>query len=87
MLTDNFSPVQANLVTIVSKYVLLEESRRNLKGRCPFHKDLTTSLMVSPDKNIFKCFGCGMDGGPVEFVMLIENKSREDAIRLIGQNF
>lgn len=63
-------PVQADLVRIVSKYVLLEESRRNLKGRCPFHKDQATSLMVSPEKNIFQCFGCGKGGGPVEFVKI-----------------
>lgn len=76
-------PVQADLVQIISKYILLQESRKNLKGRCPFHKDLATSLMVSPDKNIFQCFGCGKGGGPVEFVMAIENKTREEAIQLI----
>lgn len=76
-------PVQADLVQIISKYILLQESRKNLKGRCPFHKDLATSLMVSPEKNIFQCFGCGKGGGPVEFVMAIENKTREEAIQLI----
>jgi DNA primase len=39
--------------------------------------------MVSPEKNIFQCFGCGKGGGPVEFVMAIENKTREEAIQLI----
>ncbi|AMR33427.1 hypothetical protein A0256_19375 [Mucilaginibacter sp. PAMC 26640] len=87
MYTDNISaPVQANLVSIVSKYILLEESRKNLKGRCPFHKDNSTSLMVSDKKNFFKCFGCGKEGGPVEFMMLIENKSREDAITMITKS-
>jgi DNA primase len=85
MSADNsISPVQADLVQIISKYILLEESRKHLKGRCPFHKDLATSLMVSPDKNIFQCFGCGKGGGPVEFVMAIENKTREEAIHLIA---
>jgi DNA primase len=77
------SPVQADLVRIVSKYVLLEESRRHLKGRCPFHKDQATSLMVYAEKNLYQCFGCGNGGGPVEFVMAIENKTREEAIQLI----
>lgn len=87
MYTDHTSiPVQANLVAIVSKYVLLQNSRKNLKGRCPFHKDHATSLMVSEKKNIFKCFGCGKEGGPVEFMMLIENKSREEAITMITKN-
>jgi DNA primase len=87
MSSDHFiSPVQADLVRIVSKYVLLEESRRNLKGRCPFHPDQATSLMVSPEKNIFQCFGCGKGGGPVDFVMAIEGKTREEAIQLITQH-
>ena len=81
--SHSLSPVQADLVRIVSKYVLLEESRRNLKGRCPFHKDQATSLMISPEKNIFQCFGCGKGGGPVEFVMAIEHKTREEAIQMI----
>jgi DNA primase len=84
-MSSNHSPhsIHADLVRIVSKYVLLEESRRHLKGRCPFHKDLTTSLLVYTEKNVFQCFGCGKGGGPVEFVMAIENKSREDAIQQI----
>jgi DNA primase len=77
------SPIQADLVRIISKYVLLEESRRHLKGRCPFHKDIATSMLVYAEKNLFQCFGCGKGGGPVEFVMAIENKSREEAIQLI----
>jgi DNA primase len=87
MSSDHFiSPVQADLVRIVSKYVLLEESRRNLKGRCPFHPDQATSLMVSPEKNIFQCFGCGKGGGSIDFVMAIEGKTREEAIQLITQH-
>jgi DNA primase len=87
MLSDKTSsPVQADLVRIISIYILLEESRRNLRGRCPFHADQATSLMVSPEKNIFQCFGCGKGGGPVDFIMAIESKTREEAIQLITQN-
>ncbi len=82
---QNILSAQVDLVKIVSKYILLEQSRRNLKGRCPFHKDLSTSLMVSPEKNQFQCFGCGKGGGPIEFVMAIENKSREEAMLLIAR--
>ena len=82
---DTYSRAGANLVSIASKYILLVESRKNLKGRCPFHADQGTSFMLSPEKNIFKCFGCGKDGGPIEFIMYMENKSREEAIeQLIG---
>lgn len=82
---QNILSTQVDLVKIVSRYILLEQSRRNLKGRCPFHKDLATSLMVSPEKNQFQCFGCGKGGGAVEFVMAIENKSREEAMLIIAK--
>ncbi|WP_255496182.1 CHC2 zinc finger domain-containing protein [Mucilaginibacter sp. FT3.2] len=83
MSLNEISPVQADLVRIVSKYILLEKSHRHLKGRCPFHTDMSTSLRVNVEKNLFECFGCGKGGGPVEFVMAIENKSREEAIQMI----
>jgi DNA primase len=77
-----------NLAEIVSKHVLLQQSRKALKGKCPFHKDETTSLLVIPHSNIFKCFGCGIEGGPVEFLMGIKGKSRaEIAAELAVQNF
>ena len=69
---------KANLVNIASKYVLLNHSRKALKGRCPFHKDETTSLMVMIESNVFKCFGCGAEGGPVDFISRIESKTREE---------
>ncbi|GGH03894.1 CHC2 zinc finger domain-containing protein [Mucilaginibacter phyllosphaerae] len=69
---------KAGLTEVVSKYILLNNSRKVLKGRCPFHKDDTTSLMIMPESNIFKCFGCGAEGGPVDFVARIESVSREE---------
>ena len=71
-----------DLVEIASKHILLQKSRKALKGRCPFHIDETTSLMIISQSNMFKCFGCGAEGGPVEFLMRIENKSRTE---IIGQ--
>lgn len=77
-----------DLVDIVSKHVLLQQSRKALKGRCPFHKDETTSLMVIPASNVFKCFGCGIEGGPIEFLMALEGKSRSEIIsKLANKNF
>jgi DNA primase len=69
-----------NLIEIASKHVLLQQSRKALKGRCPFHADETTSLMIIPQSNMFKCFGCGAEGGPIEFLMRIENKSTTEII-------
>jgi DNA primase len=86
MLTDQtYSLNEADLLKIASKYILLVESRRNLKGRCPFHADQGTSFMLSPEKNIFKCFGCGKDGGPIEFIMYMEGKTREEAIQQLAK--
>jgi DNA primase len=74
----------ANLVIIVKTYVPITGSHKVLKGTCPFHQDTQSSFMVSPEKNIFKCFGCGRDGGPIEFIMAIKSLSREEAIELLA---
>jgi len=71
--------LKSDLVKIVKHYLPLKESRRALKADCPFHADQSASLMVLPDKNIFKCLGCGQEGGAIEFIMLIEKKSRSEA--------
>jgi DNA primase len=74
-----------NLVDIASKYILLHPSRKALKGKCPFHKDETTSLLIIPQSNVFKCFGCGAEGGAMEFLMRIENKNRTEVIAGIAE--
>ncbi len=48
-----------DIVDIISQYVILKRSGRNFFGLCPFHKEKTPSFSVSPDKQIFHCFGCG----------------------------
>jgi DNA primase len=72
MPADATSP-PADLVRIVSKLVLLRDSRKVLRGNCPFHPDQSASFMVYPARNIFKCFGCGREGGPKEFLLAMEN--------------
>jgi DNA primase len=71
---------QIDLTRIISKHLKLAEGRRILKASCPFHADNAESFMVSPTKNIFKCFGCGMEGGPIEFIMAIERKTYDEAV-------
>ena len=75
-----------DLVSMVSKYLTLTPGRRADKGTCPFHHDPGQSLMVSAEKNIFKCFGCGQEGGPVEFLMNIKGISRSEAIKQLLQD-
>jgi DNA primase len=65
----------SDLVKLVSKHITIREGRKILKGNCPFHTDHQDSFMVSPEKNVFKCFGCGKEGGPAEFMMWIEKRT------------
>jgi DNA primase len=62
-----------DLVKLAANYVKLTESRRSFRAQCPFHNDSAQSLLISPEKNIFKCFGCGIEGGPAEFINAIES--------------
>lgn len=70
----------ADLVSLIGQFLQLSPGRKANKGTCPFHDDPGQSLMVSPDKNIFKCFGCGAEGGPVEFMMAAKKLSLDDAV-------
>lgn len=77
----------ADLIQIISKHVKLQPGRKMLKGECPFYADESTSFMVSPDKDIFKYFGCGKEGWAIEFIMAIERKMREEAIRMLSTSY
>jgi len=58
---------ELNIVEVVGEYVELKRSGANFKGLCPFHKDNNPSFIVSPSKNICKCFVCGAGGDPLKF--------------------
>lgn len=77
----------ANIVDVVSDFVTLKRSGANLKGLCPFHDDRTPSFMVSPAKNICKCFACGVGGRPVDFIMKHEQLSYPDALRYLAKKY
>ena len=69
---------------VVSSYVQLSKKGGNLFGLCPFHNEKTPSFSVSPDKQIYHCFGCGKGGGVINFIMEIENLGYPDAIRFLA---
>ena len=69
-----------DLVALVGEKVPLTPGRKAHKGNCPFHNDTAQSLMVSAAKNIFKCFGCGAEGGPVEFLTNMHKITLADAV-------
>ncbi len=63
---------KVDIVDIVSNYVRLKKSGSSYKGLCPFHQEKTPSFFVSPERQFFKCFGCGAGGDVITFLMKIE---------------
>ena len=75
-----------DIVDVVSGYVRLgKKSGSNMFGLCPFHSEKTPSFSVSPDKQIYHCFGCGKGGGVISFIMEIENLSFPEAVAFLAR--
>ena len=74
-----------DIVDIVSQYVDLKKSWRNWTWLCPFHNEKTPSFVVSEDKQIFKCFGCGKWWNAITFLKEIENIEFYDAIKILAE--
>ena len=75
-----------DIADVVSEYVRLgKRSGANLFGLCPFHNEKTPSFSVSPDKQIYHCFGCGKGGGVVNFIMEIEGLSFPEAVEFLAK--
>lgn len=72
---------------VVGDFVSLRKRGVNMLGLCPFHKEKTPSFTVSPAKNIFKCFGCGKGGGPVDFIMEHEQMTYPEALRYLAKKY
>jgi len=71
---------------VVSGYVsLTKRSGSNLFGLCPFHSEKTPSFSVSPDRQIYHCFGCGKGGGVINFIMELENLGFRDAVSFLAR--
>ena len=77
---------RSDIVDVVGSYVRLgKKSGSNLFGLCPFHSEKTPSFSVSPDKQIYHCFGCGKGGGVINFIMEIENLSFPEAVEFLAR--
>ena len=76
-----------NIVDVVSDFVTLRKAGVNYKGLCPFHDDKTPSFMVSPSKQICKCFACGEGGTAVNFLMKHEQITYPEALRWLAKKY
>ncbi len=86
---DKISDIKnsADIIEIISESVLLKKGGRNFLGLCPFHSEKTPSFTVSPDKQIFKCFGCGEGGNVFTFIMKQEGISFPEAARMLANRY
>jgi len=74
-----------NIVEVIGEYLPLKRSGANYRTLCPFHQEKTPSFMVSPSKQIFKCFGCGKGGNVFTFLMEYEKISFNEAVQKLAQ--
>ena len=76
---------RCDIVDIISKYVHLKPAGKGFKGLCPFHEEKTPSFMVSPEKQLFHCFGCGEGGNVFNFLMKYEKISFFEAVKMLAK--
>lgn len=76
---------RTDLVDLVSESVRLTKKGNSYWGCCPFHSEKTPSFHVVPDRQIYKCFGCGKGGGAINFVMELENLPFRDAVAVLAK--
>ena len=76
---------RSDIEQVISSYVPLKRTGRNLKGLCPFHSEKTPSFTVYPENQSFYCFGCGAGGDVVTFIRKIENLEYVEALRFLAQ--
>lgn len=83
VINEVFSSV--DIVDIVSQYVRLKKNGRDYSGLCPFHHEKSPSFHVSPDKQLFHCFGCGASGNTAQFIMKTENLDFVEALKTMAE--
>lgn len=71
---------KTDITDLISQYVTLKKAGGSYIGLCPFHSEKTPSFSVSPRKGIFHCFGCGVGGNAISFLMKVENLSFQEAV-------
>ena len=74
-----------DIVDVISQYISLKRSGRNYFGLCPFHNEKSPAFSVSPDKQIFHCFGCGVGGNVISFISKIEGIGFKESIEVLAE--
>jgi DNA primase len=84
---DEVAEVKSRLeiTEVVGAYLPLKQAGRNLKAPCPFHDEKSASFMVSPEKGIYHCFGCGEGGDIFNFVMKMEGMDFRQALEMLAR--
>ncbi|MDF9409258.1 DNA primase [Pelotomaculum isophthalicicum JI] len=77
--------LRSDIVEVVSRHVQLKKKGKYYTGFCPFHQERSPSFTVTPDKQIFHCFGCNAGGNVFKFLMLIENMTFIEAVKTLAQ--
>ena len=72
---------RVDIVDVISEHVKLKRSGSSYTGLCPFHSEKSPSFSVSPDKQFYHCFGCGVGGNVITFVMEYENYTYQEALQ------
>ncbi|MEK7244342.1 MAG: CHC2 zinc finger domain-containing protein, partial [Thermodesulfobacteriota bacterium] len=75
---------RTDIVSLVGEYVILRKAGRNYLGLCPFHQEKTPSFNVSPDKQIFYCYGCSEGGDAFSFLMKLNHLTFPEAVRQLA---
>lgn len=76
---------RCDIVEVISGYIPLKRAGRNFKALCPFHHEKSSSFVVSPEKQIYHCFGCGAGGNAIGFVMQQERLEFPEAVRFLAE--
>src|SRR5271167_307822 len=78
---------EARVEDVVGEFVTLKKRGANLLGLCPFHNEKTPSFNVNPARNIYKCFGCGKAGGPIQFLIDYQQMTYPDALKYLAKKY